>query len=229
MTTVLVISRESAANAVYQRLLHAHGLTGVFAGDANSALEAMRTEPLQGVLIDVPTLLRLQGRGRQNVHDALDYYPQLRCRTASPEGTLTVFGHGTASKEDTILRFVAQCIARQGRTIRRHERYPITLCVLLGKEATLPPASTEKSVTLNLSTGGAFCFSLTAWPPGESLWLQFPNLTDLTAIKAEVVHISPWGEGCRPPGCGVEFLSITDTQRSEIRTIIAGSCLVRET
>lgn len=223
MIQILVIARNNSAGNAYLTILERNGMTGVLASETQAVLHALRTLPLQGLVVNMPTYLRLQGRGKHVISEALACYPVLRCRADNETGVITVFDQGHESPETAFAGFAATCAHATPRTIRRSERIWATCSILLARESSFAPAATERTITMNASEQGAFCFSVAHWQNDDPAWLQFLDLDDKTPIVGKVIHAQRWGKGCRMPGCGVEFTSITDAQREQLAAVLAGA------
>ncbi|UZP65865.1 PilZ domain-containing protein [Desulfovibrio mangrovi] len=222
MTQILVIARDNENGDILKRRLEQLGASPILASESDAIVHVMRTVPLQGILINMPTFLRLHGEGKNILNESMDSFPLLRCRLDSESGALTVFEQGQ-NPDQALTLFVRQCTEAKKRTIRREERTVITCAVLLSQDASFNPATTERTITFNVSTLGAFCFSTHAWKPGQPAWLQFLDLNDKTPISGSVAHATRWGKGCRQPGCGISFNPITDAQREELAALLKGN------
>jgi hypothetical protein len=224
MTHILAIARDNDNGAILKRQLDQLGATATLASESDSIVHIMRTQPIQGILINMPTFLRLHGEGKNIINDSMGSFPMLRCRVDGETGALTVFEQGV-SPEQALAQFVHQCAAQPPRTIRREERTAITCAILLSQDAGFNPATTERTITFDVSPLGTFCFSTHIWKPGQTAWLQFLDLADKTPISGTIVHATRWGKGCKRPGCGISFHSITDAQGEELAALLKGSCM----
>ncbi len=224
MIRILAIAGDNKAGEAYLHLIERFGGTGILASETESILTTMRTVPLNGVLINMPTLLRLHGEGRGEFNDILSCFNVLRCRIDRESGELTVFEQGQASPEQAVSQFITQCAALPARTIRREERIPATFSVLLSPSATFEPDATERTITINASEHGVFCFSTKLWKPGATAWLQFLDLSDKTPISGMVMHATRWGKGCHQPGCGLRLTAITPEQQAEYSALLHKAC-----
>lgn len=220
MLQILVIAGDNNAGATYLRLLEQAGAKGTLASETDAILHVMRTVPTNGIIVNMPTFLRLHGEGKSSFTDVLTRFPVLRCRVDKDSETLTVFEQGQENPEKSLSRFLSQCADIPARTIRAVERVAATYAVLLSSASAFAPAQTERTITINVTEQGAFCFSTQMWRPGSTAWLQFLDLADKTPIAAEVVHSVRWSKGGRVPGCGMKFTSITPTQRAELAELL---------
>lgn len=223
MIPILVIAPDNKTGATYTIMLRQLGIQSILASETLDILHILRTTPLHGILLNMPTFLRMQGEGKGIFNDVLSSFPLLRCRVDHDSTTLTVFEHGNDTPEQALARFAEQCKAAQPRAIRRIERTAATCCILLSQNPTFAPGVTERTMTINATELGLFCFSTHLWKPGATAWIQFLDLTDKTPISATVVHSVRWAKGCRIPGCGMQFSSITSEQRNELRALLHGS------
>jgi hypothetical protein len=59
------------------------------------------------------------------------------------------------------------------------------------------------------------------WQPDTQVWIQFVDLEDKTPVVAKVCQVQRWGKGCKIPGVGLEFLSLTDNQIAGLQNSFA--------
>jgi Tfp pilus assembly protein PilZ len=90
-------------------------------------------------------------------------------------------------------------------------RKAINFNVILGPHPDLSRRKVEKSVTLNVSQGGCYLYSVRKWKANETAWFVFKELDDLTPIQADVRWCVPWGTSMKIPGIGVQFRNLQDT------------------
>lgn len=221
MVHILVIAPQDSVGKRLTQLLNSAGAECVLASEPEPIFQLLKTTPINGVVINVPTLMRMQGRGKLEMQNLLEGFPTLRCRVTKGSGTVTIFDAANAQVEDHILRFVREkCSAFTARIIRRETRAEVHCALLLSADPSFPARATERTITMNISTNGCFCFSTFAWKPEDTAWLQFLDLENTTPIQATVRHSVLWRKGCRMPGCGVEFVSLSAEQKKQLLDIM---------
>jgi Tfp pilus assembly protein PilZ len=92
--------------------------------------------------------------------------------------------------------------------------------VLFSPDRTLPPETSYKAFTVNLSLGGVFLHTMETFEEGTTLWLRFLELADQTPIAATARWSLEWGEARCIPGIGMKFDGLSEGQEKEIRRIL---------
>ncbi|MFV0422190.1 PilZ domain-containing protein [Oleidesulfovibrio sp.] len=219
---ILVIAKDSNEAAPYIRILEKAQAKYHIAHDNPAALQLLREIPFHGVLIDMPTLLRMGGKGRHDLQNVLALYPTLHARPDKNSG-LAVLGHD-GNPEEAILHFLTdKCASFSARTARRENRVDIHYNILLSTSPLFPPQSTVKTITMNISILGCFVFLTADWQVDTQVWLQFVDLKDKTPIVAKTTQVQRWGKGFRVPGIGLEFISVSDEQVAELQATLSRS------
>lgn len=217
---ILIIARDSKEAAPYIRIVQTAGADYHVASDNPSALRLLQEAPFNGVLIDMPTLLRMGGKGRGELQNTLALYPTLHARPDRHTG-LAVLGH-EGDPEEAIRHFLSdKCATFSPRTARRDNRVNLHYNILLSTSALFPPQTTIKTITMNISTLGCFVFLIADWNIGTQVWLQFIDLKDKTPIVAHVCQTQRWGKGFKIPGIGLEFSTISKVQIAELQATIS--------
>lgn len=175
-----------------------------------------------GLLVDVPTMMRSSALEKALLQNLLLNIPTLRLRWDAASNSIRALTtrrqpHGSG----TLASFLIEtCGTFPPRRIRCHPRLEISYPVLLSQHKSFPPAETQKSTTINVSRGGCFVYSVTDWLLGSNVWLQIRGIADPTPIEAVVRWQQAWGEKHRVPGIGLEFTQISAVQRDDFSIVI---------
>ena len=186
---------------------------------------AARLCQYNGVLFDVPTIVREKQFDKRVLQKLAEIYPTARIRYDS--GTDAVFALGTDAgppSRDGLSVFVAACRDFLPRTIRRGERVEAHLPAVLWR--TPPPLGVsgdawdgdscgERTCTLNISMMGCFLFTTSHWVVGEAAWVVFPDVT-LEPASVRVAWHEPWAKRRTAPGVGLAFLDIPAALLAEL-------------
>jgi hypothetical protein len=73
-----------------------------------------------------------------------------------------------------------------------------------------------RTVTMDVSSNGCFLFSSARFQLGGRVWLRIIDLYEKTPISGIVRHKLKWGEAMVVPGIGIEFETITESQRQSL-------------
>ncbi|OQY17776.1 MAG: hypothetical protein B6I36_08470 [Desulfobacteraceae bacterium 4572_35.1] len=178
-----------------------------------------------GLLLDIVSSIRATGADREVIKNLLEVYPSLRLRydPASEEIRTLMTGAGSGQKI-TIEQFIdTYCRSFPARGLRLYKRKPIHCNVLYSLYGDMPDEESTRSVTIDLSEGGCFIYTIERLAVGTCLWLSFVELMDNSPIYVRVCWSREWGHSMNIPGIGLQFLEIDSGQRDEIAAILAGS------
>lgn len=169
--------------------------------------------PFHGVAIDIATAIRSNVQGRAFLREMEASYPVIKVRRDG----LEVRGISSWCKGG-LTEFVDYCRAMKPRQLRLQKRIGYQGRALVSRfEDGLCPS---QSLTLNISKGGVFVFSSSAFHESEPLWLTLPFLGDNSLIPVEVCWVARWDSSARVPGFGAKFLSMADSQQKNLREIL---------
>ena len=178
-----------------------------------------------GVLFDVPTIVREKQFDKQVLQKLAKIYPSARIKYDS--ATDAVFALGTDAgppSRDGLSVFVAACRDFLPRTIRRGERVAAHLPAVLWRT---PPtaggvgdagdggADFERTCTLNISFLGCFLFTTAHWNIDDAAWVVFPDVAE-EPVRARVAWHEPWAKRRTAPGVGLAFLEMPQALAAEL-------------
>ncbi len=149
--------------------------------------------------------------------NVLERFPvaELRCDSNTKE--IGIYYQGQQKEGGNLDDFVNRvCRLYDARKISVEKRFDIHLSVMLDRNGDLREENIEKTISLDISKNGCLLFSKDKWEIGESAWFIFKDLSDQTPIMGKVRWSAEWGKGIQPPGIGIEFDKIDQTQRDEI-------------
>ena len=193
---------------------------GTLATVSNTAelLDVLATRPVNGILLDVPSMVRASAAEKAFIHDLIQIYPSVRLKWDPRRGEVKTLFYGQGSEAGGgLAEFVTQrCAAFIPRIMRHTKRVDLNLNVLVSEVDEFHDAHVTRSVTLNVSQGGCFLFWTDELAWGSRLWLRIMELADQTPLGVEVRWQKTWGSSPGMCGVGVRFLEITDAQRQEI-------------
>jgi hypothetical protein len=184
-----------------------HMVSPVLANDPTHLLERICQTPCVGVVISVPRFLRMDAAEKRVIQSVEPFLPVARFRFNRASGAMAIMSHVTGTQA-SLGEFIAKCISLGPKRIRKSERFPRHLNVIISKKPDL--SAPEESFTFNISKEGCFLYTGQKWTPGERIYLSvhdpFTGATIDETIEAEVVRRIPWGIPAHPQGVGVRFI-----------------------
>jgi hypothetical protein len=221
---LVVVAPGKSREAYLRRLSHLPAVWDVV--DSIDSLETtLQDTPYNGLLLDVPTMIRASTSQKAKVLALLEYYPVLRLSYRAPVDEIHGLADGqTAPRTRTLEDFVGgDCSRLPARAVRAFKRCHLVFNVLLLDSPERPLAEGEKAFTIDVSESG--CFVATARPPecGRPVSVVLCDLEDQTPIPLEVRWRILWGETMRTPGFGARFLSLTEAQKTELVAKLASA------
>lgn len=219
---VLLVVQDGEACLHYTEVLQRVGVEMEIVPSLDMVGALFPLSAYNGLLVDVPTMIRAGSVEKALLQDLLVNIPTLRLRwDASAKSIRALTTRRQPQGAGTLASFLIEvCGTFPARRIRSHPRLVINYPVLLSPQADFPAAETQKSMTINVSRGGCFVFSTTEWFPGQTVWLQIRGIADPAPIGAEVRWQQMWGGKDRAPGIGLEFKEISPLQREELSTFV---------
>ncbi|MHC1790671.1 PilZ domain-containing protein [Solidesulfovibrio sp.] len=236
MHMLLVARKGQAKDRVVEELRRLGAVCHV-AETPDELVRAARLCRYNGVLFDVPTLVREKQLDKRVLQNLAEIYPSARIKYDPV--TDTVFALGAEAgplSQDGLSVFVAACRDFLPRTMRRGERVEAHLPAVLwrtppdgrGGDAgdagdageVVGPVGTgddgvachpggEMTCTLNVSYLGCFLFTTAVWTIGEEAWVVFPDVTE-QPVRTRVAWYEPWARRRAIPGVGLAFLELPD-------------------
>jgi hypothetical protein len=210
----MVASREAAA--AYLRRLEELGAACDTAENMAAMVARLRARAYNGVVLDVPTLIKDKSYDKRLITEAMDFFPLLRARVDVAGGRILALSPGgSIATGDVLADFVlTRAAAFPARRIRAGERLSLCLNVMvtgLWPEGAAPGglAGTLRSCVLDVSAGGCFVWDVDPPPAGQRLRIEFSDRQGNPTAVARVIWRLPWGERPAPPGAGLEFESLS--------------------
>ncbi|MFW5837974.1 MAG: PilZ domain-containing protein [Desulfovibrionaceae bacterium] len=219
---LLLIAEQGPSRTAYEKSLQEMNV----AYDALSSpgeMKNMLTEtPYNGLLLDVPTMIRASGRDKMHVNEMLERFPVLRLIYDAQHGRIRGLHYGRSSDNAVDLKtFIRQsCAALPARSIRAAQRRNLHLNVWLLPESHAPLSAGERTVTSNVSEVGCFLITSRPWKNFERLWLVFREFTDKSPVQARIRWRKTWGEALEIPGLGIQFEQISPSQREDLLKLL---------
>lgn len=189
---VLVISPNPATLGTIADEIHKAGgacITAPSLGDVS------RDVAFSGIVIDVVSAVRASKKEKDLFAELTRSVPVAKVRAKN--GVVNaIFCGKIRSQYATIEDFVRGECADKTRSLRQYERIPAIVPVIISGAG-----HREKTVTINISEGGAFIFTVQPFAPGDTVSIASPQ-GDISGVVRWVQH---WGTAGAMPGIGVMF------------------------
>ena len=221
MMRLILVVEERFAIVPYVDALRSLVDSLVIVASLGDLFSKMGCEAFNGILLDVPSLVRATREEKSTLYDLISIFPTLRVkwdpRSASVRALFYDFVPEPDAGVETFVR--EQCARFFPRIIRQGERVPLHLNILVSPDPTFPDGTTTRTATLNISAGGCFIVGVWEWEGGSRLWVRMLDLADPAPIGVEVRWRKEWGNAPGMPGVGVRFMDMTEGQRENIRDL----------
>ena len=210
---LLLVVGDPLARAVYLEQLAAAGATCTVI-ETPEELGGMPDEnEFCGMMLDLYDFVRLSSQHKATLKEYAIVLPTIKLYLESATNAVRI---NYSSFEDVCTRsvadFVQMCATFPGRAIRREQRYSIFLNAMLGEHLT---------IVTNLSRRGCFIFTTDeSLRVGDTVSFSTVELGDQTPIRCVIRRKVEWGSEYLSAGVGVEFLSMTEPQRTRLDAII---------
>ena len=169
--------------------------------------------PCKGVVVDLTAMIKAKSAEKIVAYTLAGFFPTLRVRAMGPM-IVPMTLSGEAKQEKNLGDFLSKtCAGFIPRKLRSFKRRAICLPTFIGD---------HRGFTLTLSWGGAFVADMNPerFSLRDRLVLNLPDF----GIDVEVVvaRIQLWGEH-RPPGVGVEFVTVSPELEANLRELLHSS------
>jgi hypothetical protein len=145
--------------------------------------------PYSGLMIDMPTKIKDFSDDREKVDNILQLFPVIRLTFNEKTKQIKAFYSGLLNGTGSIEEFVThKCLFFSARTLRAYRRKVINFNVILSKSKSISGGNSERTVTMNVSQGGCFIYSIDKWEINSDVWFTIKELTDQTPIHGLVLR-----------------------------------------
>ena len=211
---VLLIAQDDNARQKYSIALEKCAVRLFVSESFQDLSEEICSQSYHGIFLDLYTKMKAINKNKNLVYGLLENFPVCQLKINDQTGEINCF-YTSQKCGGTMLDFINnECRNTVPRMIRSDTRKEVHCNVILYKSKD--DAQPEFSVTINISKGGCFIFSIRKWEIGDKVWMQINELEDKELISGQIRYVARWGESMRIPGIGVEFRIISASQTEEI-------------
>jgi hypothetical protein len=211
----LLVVSNPVAKKHYIDKLETVGATCKIIEGPEDLYSVQQQEMFHGIMLDIHSVLKLSCQDRVALKACSKALPTLK-HFLHPETNNLIINYSSFDEStiNNLKDFVERCSSLPGRRLRREPRYNIFLNVVLDGCLT--------HIT-NISGRGSYILTTDkSLQAGDEISITLEELSDQTPIRCIIKRKVEWGSKFQAAGIGVEFISMTDTQRSELDSILQG-------
>ena len=217
-TRLILVALDGKEKEIYLKMLEVLEVDVVTVSTFKELETCLIKTPYQGVLVDLKTKIKSLKKEKELAYQILEQFPVVQLNVEDRSGTIKSLYYGKSKGEGTLKDFILnECLLFKARKLRASQRTKIHFNALLSPTDQFTNETSERTITIDVSSGGCFVFSVNIWEPKNSVWMVFLDLEDLTPIRAEIRWTKPWGKSMQLPGIGLRFKEIAENQLKEIR------------
>lgn len=208
---LLLISQDGTARRAYLDALNKSGVQADVVSSFSEIYKLLAENLYNGVMVDLKTKIRSSGREKEMAIKILEQVPFVHLKFEEDTGTIQSFYYGQTGSQ-TLEEFIdRECRSFSARKIRINARKDIHFNIVLSGASGISETN-EQTVTINVSSGGCFIYSIGNWEISDKVMIVINELEDKTPVACEVRWKRKWGDAMQIPGIGVKFENISEDQ-----------------
>lgn len=210
---ILIISYNDDTRSALAAALTSHNVASISCSNFCEAEHLARHTLFNGILVDLPTIIKSKGEEKVVAYTLANCFPTLRVRAVG--SALVPMSMPGSSKQDKSLNdFLNKtCTSFDPRKLRAYRRHQFCMSTILrynGEEF--------RSFTQDLSWGGAFLVDVFT----EKFSTETEAVISFTELGFDLnttIHwIKPWGQR-QTPGIGVSFNKLDDSVEAALANL----------
>jgi hypothetical protein len=218
---ILVCQEEGKAKQAYLNAIKSFGVKVDTAPSLMELHKMLIENTYNGVMVDFRTRVKASNEEKDLVHDIFEQFPVAQLNFDEKTGEIRSFHYSRTSKGETLESFIKEeCRSFIARPIRSTIRKKIHFNVLISNTGDFTEKEIDRTVTMNVSKGGCFIYSVDNLQNDTKVLMVFKELEGRKPILGEVRWKAWWGEAMQIPGIGVKFENLGDGQLGEIGKIL---------
>ena len=213
---IILAVRDENRRTIYEKFLeHEHALF-VTVSSLREVVILAAQRPHNGILLDMPLVVRASNYEKALIEDALLALPSARANISKDCSEIFLLEiHAESGTRNTATEFVSYCGNFPPKIVFARNRVPLHLNALLF--STRQMSDPMLTCSIDCSEGGCFLFTTEeTLVPDNSVWIKFIGLQDHTPIEGTIRWKRAWGHSDKVPGVGIRFEILTNSQLSEL-------------
>ncbi len=218
---VLLVAESEKRRGVYEESLRLSGAGVTVVASLREAVLTASEKAFNGVLIDMPVIIKGAQVAKQSVDDLMEGLPCAFLNLNGKNREIRLLGRGAAAKGSTTMEeFVDVCGQYTPRIIFSRVREHVYINALLDLSPDV--LSPDRTTTIDISAGGCFLFSVRDdIQTGAAVWIRLVGLPYNEPIQGAVCWKREWGAANAIPGIGIRFENASDSFKEEITAALA--------
>lgn len=219
---IILVCNQKEATQIY---MNAIGIVSDVKIDTVSSFGDLYTSlkeiPYHGVMIDLATSVSATIAEKELIRRIQNAFPIILLKWENNAGVIRTFSYGKTTENLTLEDFIYKtCGSTQARKFRSNQRKNINFNIILSRDNFFNAKNSVRTITINVSKGGCFIYSVEEWKLSSNVWFIINDLKNTIPIIGEVKQYYEWGKTMRIPGVGVAYKDIKRSQFEEICSLI---------
>jgi hypothetical protein len=214
---IIILAPSGHTGELYRSAVNTCGIDADVVSTCQEMFDLMARNPYSGALLDFITKMKSSASEKRILEEISETFPMMIVKPSPEQGRIQAFSFSDIKNVGTIEGFIEkECLNSKPRIIKASEKKNLIFNVIVSDNPKFSGDNLERSVTVSVSAGGCFVFSINERDIDSTVWIVFREMTDKTPIKAIVKDVLPWGQKRRFPGFSLEFQSIKEGQLRDI-------------
>ncbi len=213
----MLVCKEGEAKEAYLKETKSIGVEVDVVPTYDELFKKMINDPYQGIMVDLVTNIKASKEEKFIAQEALQTFPTAQLKWDRDSGSIFAVSLGQTFSNGTLHDFInAECKPFPARSVRLQPRKNVNFNALLAKGEVINKECLERTITINVSKGGCFLFSVQDWSNISHACFIINELQDKSPIVGKVCWFVEWGKTTTIPGIGISFKHIKQGQLEEI-------------
>ena len=209
---IVLVAQEGNAQRAYLAELESMGVQVDEISSFREIHKLMSENSYNGVIVDFRTKMKVTGNEKELALDILEQFPFAQVNFEEETGIINLLCYDQTNNR-TLKEFVdIKCGSFNARPIRLFARKDNHFNIKLSNVSDFSEKELYRTVTINVSQGGCFIYSIDNWEIRTNVFIVIKELYDKRPILCEVRRKVAWGESMQIPGIGIKFIDISRNQ-----------------
>jgi hypothetical protein len=208
---IVLVAQEGNAKRAYLAELESIGVQVDEISSFSEIHKLMSENSYNGVIVDFKTKMKATANEKKLAPDILEQFPFAQLNFEEKAG-VNILCYDQMNN-NTLKEFInIKCRSFNARKIRLFARKENHFNIKLSKISDFTEKEIDQTVSINVSQGGCFIYSIDNWEISTNVFIVIKELYDKRPIPCEVRRHIAWGETMQIPGIGIKFLDISENQ-----------------
>ena len=158
---VLLVCKEEMEQRAYMTALEPFGIQVDTIESPARIFSKMTANAYNGLMVDLKTKVKASDRAKAVIHDAVDQIPVVQLKWDHKNDLVRSFHFGRSRTSGTLESFFnEECRQFEARPLRKNARRPVHINIQLDKAGRAVFGDYTLTVTVNVSIGGCFIYTI---------------------------------------------------------------------